>query len=89
MQIPYPLPKATPYTGDEVKALFEAAGMPISTWAEANGYDRRKVYMVINGQFKGSRGVSHEVAIKLGMKLPLEAIARGLTSTSRSRHAAA
>ncbi|ATG73657.1 DNA-binding protein [Zobellella denitrificans] len=89
MDIPYQLPTNKPYTGEQVKALFEAAGVPISTWAEANGYDRRKVYMVINGQFKGSRGVSHEIAVKLGMKLPLEAVTRGLKIIARPNHAAA
>jgi len=75
MQIPYPLPIYKPYSAEKVKTLFEAAGIPISAWAEANGYDRRKVYMVINGQFKGARGISHEIALKLGMKLSLERLA--------------
>jgi gp16 family phage-associated protein len=69
MELPYPLPSTQPYTGTKVKALFEKAGVPVSTWAEANGYDRRTVYMVINGQFKGKRGISHEIACALGMKL--------------------
>ncbi|SIQ30419.1 DNA-binding protein [Marinobacterium stanieri] len=89
MNIPYPLPKTTPYTGAEVKALFEAAGVPISTWAEANDYDRRKVYMVINGQFKGSRGASHDIAVKLGMKLSLDAVARGLKNHAHQEYAVA
>ncbi|MDF6001956.1 hypothetical protein P4050_30675 [Pseudomonas aeruginosa] len=37
---------------------FHAAGTAISAWAEANGYTRHQVYMVINGQFKGRRGTS-------------------------------
>lgn len=73
MNIPYPLPIKKPYTGDQIKNMFNSAGLPISSWAEANGYDRRQVYMVISGQFKGARGKSHEIAVKLGMKLPLSA----------------
>jgi len=69
MELPYPLPRTQPYNGPKVKALFEKAGVPVSTWAEANGYDRRTVYMVINGQFKGKRGISHDIAVALGMKL--------------------
>ncbi|MCV3822865.1 DNA-binding protein, partial [Pseudomonas aeruginosa] len=36
---------------------------------------RHQVYMVINGQFKGRRGTSHEIALKLGMKLSAEQLA--------------
>lgn len=75
MNLPYPLPTLKPYSGDKVKQLFHAAGVAISTWAEDNGYTRHQVYMVINGQFKGRRGTSHEIAIKLGMKLSVEQVA--------------
>ncbi|MGV5130135.1 DNA-binding protein [Pseudomonas aeruginosa] len=75
MNVPYPLPTRTPYTGERVKELFRAAGITISAWAEANGYPRHQVYMVINGQFKGRRGTSHEIAMKLGMKLSVEQLA--------------
>lgn len=75
MNLPYPLPTEKPYSGERVKELFAAAGVAISAWAEANGYSRHQVYCVINGQFKGRRGTSHEIAIKLGMKLPVERLA--------------
>ena len=75
MNLPYPLPIAKPYTGEKVKELFAATGTPISAWAEANGYTRHQVYMVINGQFKGRRGISHDIAIALGMKLSVEKLA--------------
>ncbi|HFH4259540.1 DNA-binding protein [Pseudomonas aeruginosa] len=75
MNVPYPLPTRQPYTGERVKELFHAAGTAISAWAEANGYTRHQVYMVINGEFKGRRGTSHEIALKLGMKLSVEQLA--------------
>lgn len=75
MNVPYPLPTRKPYSGERVRQLFLAAGLPISTWAEANGYTRHQVYCVIGGQFKGTRGKSHEIALKLGMKLSVEQIA--------------
>lgn len=75
MNVPYPLPTRKPYSGEKVKALFQAAGVAIATWAEANKYNRRTVYMVINGQFKGHRGTAHEIAIKLGLKLSVEQLA--------------
>lgn len=72
MNVPYPLPTRKPYSGERVKELFQAEGVAISAWAEANGYSRHQVYCVINGQFKGRRGTSHEIALKLGMKLSAE-----------------
>jgi len=75
MNVPYPLPTRKPYSGERVKELFQAEGVAISTWAEANGYSRHQVYCVINGQFKGRRGTSHEIALKLGMKLSAEQLA--------------
>lgn len=76
MKVPYPLPNRKPYTGERVKELFRASGTAISAWAEANNYTRHQVYMVINGQFKGCRGASHEIALKLGMKLSVEQLRR-------------
>lgn len=71
MDIPYPLPSTKPYSGEQVKDLFIRAGVAVSKWAEANGYTRQQVYCVINGQFKARRGTAHEIATKLGMKLPI------------------
>jgi gp16 family phage-associated protein len=75
MNVPYRLPTRRPYTGEEVKDLFRAAGIHVSAWAEANGYTRREVYMLLNGQFKGRYGRMHTLALALGMKLPVERIA--------------
>ncbi len=75
MNVPYPLPHNKPYSGERVKELFAASGTPISAWAEANGYTRHQVYMVVNGQFKGRRGTSHQIAVALGMKLSVAQIA--------------
>ncbi len=72
MNLPYPPPIRQPYTGHQIKDFFLAAGIPISQWSEANGYSRRDVYMLLNGQFKGRYGRMHDLAIKLGMKLPLQ-----------------
>lgn len=75
MELPYALPTRAPYSAEKVKQLFQAAGVPVSTWAESNGYTRRDAYMLLNGQFKGKYGRMHELAIRLGMKLPVEALA--------------
>lgn len=75
MNVPYPLPTTKPYTAEQVRQLFVAAGEAISTWAESNGYTRHEVYCVLGGQRKATRGRCHEIALKLGMKLPVSALA--------------
>lgn len=69
MNTPYPLPTSRPLTPEQVKQLFMAHGVPMSTWAKANEYKPRYVYMVLNGQFKGHFGKAHEIAVKLGLKI--------------------
>lgn len=71
MNTPYSLPKKQPYTREQVKDFFKQAGIPINKWARANGYPVNKVYQVLNGQLKGLRGNSHEIATKLGIKVIL------------------
>lgn len=53
---------------NQVKSEFALRGETISGWAERNGYSKRTVYAVLNGQVKGTRGITHEIAVKLGMK---------------------
>lgn len=69
MNKPYPVPKKMPYTAEQVKTFFKQSGVPISEWAKANGYSVNKVYQVLNGQLKGVRGSSHQIALELGLKL--------------------
>lgn len=75
MNTPYALPRARPLTPNQVKANFMAHGVPVATWAKANGYSPRYVYMVLNGQFKGHFGKAHDIAVKLGLKLDPEKLA--------------
>lgn len=74
MNTPYPLPSTKAYTPARVHELFAAAGMSLAAWAEANGYKPQDVYLVTGGRVKARRGRSHEIAIKLGLKLPVEKI---------------
>ena len=70
MQVPYTLPKTKPYTYKEVKALFKKAGVPIAHWAKQNNFPVNRVYLLTNGLIKGNYGISHDIAIKLGLKIP-------------------
>ncbi|QIE87353.1 DNA-binding protein [Pseudomonas nitroreducens] len=55
-------------TADQVKERFRLAGKTFTAWAEENGYTRKEVYRVLNGQAKGNYGKAHEIAVKLGLK---------------------
>ena len=55
-------------TPQQVKADFLAKGIPVSQWADANGYRRSDVYRVLNGFTPCRRGLTHEIAVKLGIK---------------------
>lgn len=51
------------------KAKFEADGISIRDWAHRHSFNPRTVYAVVNGQIKGKRGISHRIAIELGLKV--------------------
>lgn len=55
-------------TADQVKAKFKREGRTITQWAMEKGYDRTRVYLVLNGQCKGLYGKGHEIAVALGLK---------------------
>lgn len=72
MKVPYTLPNTKPYTPATVKKLFKQSGVTVAKWAEANGYNRYKVYFILNGQSKGMWGESHRIAVQLGLKIEPE-----------------
>lgn len=51
-----------------VKDRFEAEGISIAHWARENGFNVRTVYAVLYGELKCKRGVSHRIAVALGIK---------------------
>ncbi|MGC4409271.1 DNA-binding protein [Rhizobium rosettiformans] len=53
---------------EQIKRDFESAGISMREWAEANGFNPRTVYAVVDGSLKCKRGVSHQIAVALGMK---------------------
>ena len=55
-------------TPQQVKAQFHAKGIPVSSWADENGFRRSDVYRVLNGFAACKRGLPHEIAVKLGLK---------------------
>lgn len=61
-----------PLTGEQAKARIRAQGITTTEWARRHGYNRRAVYDVLNGQLKARFGNAHQMAVDLGMKLPLD-----------------
>lgn len=58
----------------KLKARFAARGESITQWAKEHGYNLRTVYAVIGGEIKATRGVSHRIAVDLGLKPDPETI---------------
>jgi gp16 family phage-associated protein len=57
---------------NRTRAEFKQAGISISDWARAQGFEPSLVYTILSGRNRGTRGKSHEIALKLGLKTPLE-----------------
>jgi gp16 family phage-associated protein len=55
-------------TPAEVKNDFIRQGVSVATWARDHGFNVFTVYRVLDGTLKGRRGISHEIAIELGLK---------------------
>ncbi|MCY1668604.1 DNA-binding protein [Rhizobium sp. SL86] len=53
---------------EQVIERFEAEGVSIKEWAQRRGYNPRTVYAVLNGSLGGKRGISHRIAVDLGLK---------------------
>lgn len=56
------------FSRTEVKDSFKEQGVSISAWAQAHAFDPRLVYAVLAGKNQSSRGMSHKIALALGLK---------------------
>lgn len=64
-----------------VRAEFNQAGRSISDWARQHGFEPGLVYSILAGKNHATRGKSHEISVKLGLKTPLQgATVQGLVS---------
>jgi len=59
----------SPKTPAQVRDEFRAAGISVSEWARAHGFNRMTVVDVLRGARKGNRGEAHKVALALGLKI--------------------
>lgn len=53
---------------DQVRAEFVAAGRTFSQWARDHGFKRNLVFEVLAGRSKARYGMSHRIAVLLGLK---------------------
>ncbi|MFZ7089841.1 hypothetical protein [Primorskyibacter sp. 2E233] len=51
-----------------MRRQFEAEGISIADWAKLRGYNPRTVYAVMQGALACKRGISHQIAVDLGLK---------------------
>lgn len=58
-----------------VKEAFAARGESFKDFAQRRGYKVRTVYAVLNGEKKCTRGVTHQIAVDLGLKPAPQALA--------------
>ena len=55
-------------TPEEARAWLDYQGISISQWARENSVHHSLVYEILAGRKKCLRGMSHNVAVLLGMK---------------------
>lgn len=55
-------------TPQQVRREFDEAGISIGSWAKANGFQRERVYSVLDGRNKAKYGEAHKIAVALGLK---------------------
>lgn len=58
----------TAHAAAQAKARLIAQGKSYAEWADEHGFPRRLVYEVLSGRRACLRGISHQVAVALGLK---------------------
>lgn len=53
---------------EKTKEAFFHKGISMAQWARKNNFKQVLVYAVLSGRSKASRGESHQIAVKLGLK---------------------
>ena len=59
-------------TAEQVKEHLNAQGLTVKQWAIAHDYPVPEVYKILSGERKGLYGRGHEIAVRLGLKIPLD-----------------
>jgi gp16 family phage-associated protein len=56
---------------EEARIAFTHRGESVAEWARKHGFKQQLVYKVLNGKSKALRGECHAIAVKLGLKKPI------------------
>ena len=65
-----------------MRAEFLHVGMTFADWARARGYRPEQVHDVVRGRAQGKFGISHDIAVELGMKVGIVNKARRATAAA-------
>jgi gp16 family phage-associated protein len=60
----------TPAQLETAKRQIVGQGKTFAQWADEHKFPRLMVYRILNGSLKGRFGVSHDIAVALGLKQP-------------------
>lgn len=74
-------------TPEEAKAWLDYQGISISQWCRENNLNRSLVYEILAGRKKCNRGMSHNIAVALGIKHGVPTTRPGRVSPKASGHA--
>lgn len=55
-------------TPEEARAELKRKGVSVTAWALANGFSPNLVFEVLAGRRSPTRGQTHKIAVKLGLK---------------------
>jgi len=68
-------------TPEQVREEFDRQGISIRNWAKFHGYTAALVYQVLKGNKPCRIGMSHEIAVRLGLKDGVVSDPQKLTNT--------
>lgn len=55
-------------TPEQARAELQRKGVSITKWAVANGFSPNLVFEVLSGRRQPTRGQTHNIAVRLGIK---------------------
>lgn len=76
-------------TPAEAKSWLQYQGISVSQWCRENGCNQSLVYEILAGRKKCHRGMSHNIAVKLGMKDGVITTRPGRVSRPQLQHVGA
>jgi len=76
--------RQTVLSPDQFRQVLFRSGKTLTQWAKEHGYTFRECSRVLNGQVKARFGRGHDIAVAMGLKLPLADASLAGTTTYAS-----